>query len=208
MTGSRVEDRRARREQVKLARQRIARRRRRLHILRSTAIGLLVVAALVGGAFLVVRSGNAEVSFAGDLRQGGRLESLSLPKLEGGGRIDYSAFSDRPLVLNFFASWCPNCIHEMPGFERVHGQLGDRVGFLGVSQSDSRSASIQLAHQTGITYPAGFDASGRFFNAWGSFGMPTTVFIRAGGEIAYVYSGGIDEATLRSLIARYLGVPS
>ncbi len=208
MTGRRVDDRRARRDQVKLARRRVARRTRRLRTLRSAAIGLTVVAALVGGAFLVAGSGDAGVSFAGELRQGGRLQSLSLPALEGSGRIDYTAFSDRPLVLNFFASWCPNCAQEMPGFERVHGRLGDEIGFLGVSQSDARSASIDLAHQTGITYPTGIDASGRFFDAWGTFGMPTTVFIRPGGEIAYVYTGGIDEATLRSLIARYLGVPS
>jgi hypothetical protein len=73
-----------------------------------------------------------------------------------------------------------SCIAEMPGFERVHRQLGDRIGFLGVSQSDARSASIDLARRTGITYPAGIDATGRFFNAWGTFAMPTTVFIRPG----------------------------
>jgi cytochrome c biogenesis protein CcmG, thiol:disulfide interchange protein DsbE len=146
------------------------------------------------------------VSFAGDLRQGGRLERLSLPKLEGNGQLDYAQFSDRPLVLNFFASWCPNCIGEMPGFERLHEQLGDRVGFLGVSQSDSQSASIRLADRTGITYPAGRDPSGTFFHAWGTFGMPTTAFIKPGGDIAYVYAGGLDEATLRQLIGRYLGV--
>ena len=182
------------------------RRAQRLRALRSAGIGVVVAAALLGGALFVGRSGETGVSFAGDLRAGGRLERLSLPSLEGGGRIDYPGSSDRALVLNFFASWCPNCIAEMPDFERVHKQLGDRVGFLGVSQSDARSASIDLAHRTGITYPTGIDSTGRFFNAWGTFAMPTTVFIRPGGTIAYVYAGGLDEGTLRELIERHLGV--
>ena len=198
--------RHGRRERAKLARLRAARQRRRRHAIRSAAIVSAVIVALVGMGFLVVRSGSSGVSFAGDLRQGGRLESLSLPELQGSGRIDYAALSDRPLVLNFFASWCPNCIYEMPGFERVHDQLGGTAGFLGVSQSDTRSASIQLAHQTGITYPAGVDASARFFDAWGTLGMPTTVFIQRGGRVAYVQTGAIDGASLRELIASYLDV--
>ena len=202
----RIDDERERRERSKPARQRAARRRRRLHALQTGAIGLAIVSALVVGGFLVVNSGNAGVSFAGDLRQGGRLDALSLPKLDQGARIGYSAFSDRPLVLNFLASWCPNCIDEMPGFEWVREQLSDRVGFLMVSQSDARSASIQLAHETGISYPAAVDASGRFFDAWGTLGMPTTVFIQPGGRVAYVRTGALDETSLRELIERYLDV--
>jgi thiol-disulfide isomerase/thioredoxin len=126
------------------------------------------------------------------LRRGGHVE-VSLPALEGGDRIQYERFADRPLVLNFFASWCPTCIVEMPAFERLHRELGDEVRFLGVAQSDARSVSIELVQRTGITYPAGIDPSGRFFNAWGTFGMPTTVVIRPEGHIAYVYAGGLDD---------------
>jgi hypothetical protein len=75
-----------------------------------------------------------------------------------------------------------------------------------VSQSDARSASIQLAHETGISYPAAVDASGRFFDAWGTLGMPTTVFIQPGGRVAYVRTGALDETSLRELIERYLDV--
>jgi cytochrome c biogenesis protein CcmG, thiol:disulfide interchange protein DsbE len=166
----------------------------------------VVAAALLGAALVIGRPSETGVSFAGDLRRGGHLKALSLPALEGGERIQYARFRDRPLVLNFFASWCPSCIVEMPAFERLHGELRDEVRFLGVAQSDARSASIELVQRTGITYPTGIDPSGRFFNAWGTFGMPTTVFIRPGGHVAYVYAGGLDEATLRRLIERYLGV--
>ena len=131
---------------------------------------------------------------------------MQLPTLQGGGELDYATISDRPAVINFFASWCPNCVAEMPGFEKVHEAPGDRVAFLGISQSDSRDGSIALAHQTGITYPAGVDAQGAFFAATGSTGLPTTRFVLPGGKIAYMQVGALDEASLRAQIARYLGV--
>jgi cytochrome c biogenesis protein CcmG, thiol:disulfide interchange protein DsbE len=146
------------------------------------------------------------VAFAGDLRKGGRLEELRLPQLEGDGSVEYAAYADRPLVINFFASWWPNCIAEMPEFERVHAVLGDRVSFLGISQSDARGASIALAKETGITYETAIDERGEVFNAIGGLGMPTTVFVRPGGEIAEVWVGALDAESLRALVAEHLGV--
>ncbi len=172
---------------------------------------LETVVVLVGAIGLVLtrdirRDSSQEVAYAGTIRRGGTLERLELPTLEGSGTIDYATLSDKPLVINFFASWCPNCVGEMPEFEKVHQALGDRVRFLGVSQSDSTAASIALAQRTGITYPAGIDASGAFFRAAGTTGMPTTIFVRPGGAIADIWVGGLGEATLTSLIGQDLGV--
>jgi hypothetical protein len=80
------------------------------------------------------------------------------------------------------------------------------VTFVGVSQSDSRSASIDLVHQTGVTYQTAIDAQGSFYHAVGTTGMPTTLFIRPGGRVAYVQVGPLDRARLESYIARYLRV--
>ncbi|MFN2590254.1 MAG: TlpA family protein disulfide reductase [Actinomycetota bacterium] len=163
----------------------------------------MAIGAVGLGAF---RSGSSRVAFAGDFGVGGRVEKLSMPYLDQGGRFEYERFRNKPLVVNFFASWCPNCIAEMPGFEEVHEDLGDRVVFLGVSQSDSKAASIDLARQTGVRYPLGVDANGTFFRAVGGGGMPTTLFIKPGGQVAYVQVGALDAATLREGIQRYLGV--
>ena len=154
---------------------------------------------------LLGRSDSDGVAYAGDFRPGGTLESLQVPVLVGAGSVDYEDFADRPLVINFFASWCPSCISEMPAFEQVHRQLGDRVRFLGVSQSDSRDASIELARRAGITYPTGFDPVGSFFHATGVLGMPTTIFVRAGGKIADVWVGPLDAGSLKMLIEEHFG---
>jgi thiol-disulfide isomerase/thioredoxin len=172
---------------------------------RSTAIVVAAAVAAVVAVVVLTRAASGGVEFSGNLRAGGTLETLSLPRLEGDDSIDYAGLSDRPLVINFFASWCPNCIAEMPDFERVHRSLEGRVEFLGISQSDPASASIDLAHETGITYEAGIDRNGVFFNALGVTGMPTTVFVRPGGEIAEVWQGPLDESSLRQLIGQHLG---
>ena len=205
MSNATKQSKRQRREQARIERQRQLRRAARRKRLRGFGIAVVSVAVMGLVGFALVRSSNTGVAFAGDIRQGGKLESLHLPQLQGKGTVDYASFRSKPLVINFFASWCPNCIAEMPGFQQVHQQLGDRVGFLGISQSDSRGASIHLAEQTGIHYPTGYDAHGTFYNATGSTGMPTTLFVRPGGQIAYIQVGALDTNTLRQYIARYLG---
>ena len=171
------------------------------------ALILVLVAAAAVLTFALVRERQPTgVEFAGDLRKGGTIEEFRLPQLEGDGVVEYAAYADRPLMINFFASWCPSCIAEMPEFERVHGFLGDRVAFLGVSQSDSRDASIDLARATGITYDTAIDEQGEFFRAVGGVGMPTTIFVRPGGEIAEVWVGALDADALQQLVADHFGI--
>lgn len=199
-------EKRARRAEAKGARERELHRRARAGRLRTAAVVAVAIVGLAAFGSSLIRTSSAGVDFSGDLRPGGNLESLSLPRLEGDGAITYAELSERPLVLNFFASWCPSCIAEMPDFERVHQRLGGRVAFLGVSQSDPPQASLELVEQTGITYPTAIDRSGAFFRAVGGLGMPTTVFIRPGGEIVDVWVGQLDAATLERLIEQHLGV--
>lgn len=178
-------------------------RRRRIRsmalVTAAVLLGVLVIAALI-------RTSDDGVSYGGELRAGGTLTSLTLPRLEGDGVLEYASVDDRPLVINFFASWCPSCIAEMPDFERVQLALGDRIEMWGVSQNDAPSASVELARSTGITYPTAIDRDGAFFNALGVTGMPTTVFVLPGGRIADVWQGALDEASLLSLISERLGV--
>lgn len=178
----------------------------RIRVVAVAAAAVLAVAAVVLGLGLLRDPEPSGIAFAGDLRAGGTLEQLRLPELEGQGTFDYASNSDRPLVINFFASWCPFCIAEMPDLERVHRLLGDRVAFLGVSQTDPRDASIELAHETGITYDTAIDERGEFFSAVGGVGMPTTVFVRPGGEIAEIWVGPLDAVVLRELVAEHFGI--
>lgn len=133
--------------------------------------------------------------------------SVALTDFEG-GRFTLETYRGRPMVVNFWASWCPSCAAEMPAFEQVHQRFGGSVEFLGVNHSDTRSSAEELAHSTGVTYRLAEDPQGQLFVAFGGVGMPTTAFIAADGEIAEVVVGQLSEQQLASLIQEHLEVSS
>jgi thiol-disulfide isomerase/thioredoxin len=114
----------------------------------------------------------------------------------------------RPLVVNFFASWCAPCLDEMPGFEAVHQDLGDQVGFVGMAYRDSVEDALATVARTGVTYPTFADAGDAAMTYFGGIEMPTTVFIDAAGNVVDVQPGALSEDELRAAIADKLGVES
>ncbi|MEX1126911.1 MAG: TlpA disulfide reductase family protein, partial [Acidimicrobiia bacterium] len=107
----------------------------------------------------------------------------------------------QPVVLNFWASWCPACISEMPSFAEVHRRLGDRVRFIGINMQEvSLDAAIDLAGRTGVNYQLAHDPDGAIFRKFGGLAMPTTVFIAADGSVAQVHSGAIFSDDLAAII--------
>ena len=117
-----------------------------------------------------------------------------------GAKVSFSDLPDGPVVLNFFASWCPTCIAEMPDFETVHQNFADDVNFLGLATSDRIENAIALVADTGITYDVGNDRNGEVFSMFKGLGMPTTVFIDADGNVAKVHTGVLDVGSLTDTI--------
>lgn len=115
-------------------------------------------------------------------------------------------FEGVPLVVNFFAEWCTPCITEMPDFEAVHQELGDRVQFVGLNYDDTRERGLEIVERTGVTYFVGRDVSGAVFAAAKGYQMPTTVFIRADGTVADMRSMAMNADQLRDVIRKELGV--
>ena len=114
----------------------------------------------------------------------------------------------KPVVLNFFASWCAPCLTEMPGFEAVHQSLGDQVTVVGMAYQDSPEDALATVEQTGVTYPTYTDPDGSALTYFQGLSMPTTVFIDASGEVVDRVSGALSENELRGKISDVLGVPA
>jgi thiol-disulfide isomerase/thioredoxin len=121
-----------------------------------------------------------------------------------GGEANLSDYSGRPIVLNFFASWCASCVREMPAFEEVHRVRGDEVAFVGMSEDLVASDSLDLIARTGVTYDTGWDPKGHVLNNFRAFVMPTTVFITDAGEVAHTEFGALSVETLDGLIDEHL----
>jgi cytochrome c biogenesis protein CcmG, thiol:disulfide interchange protein DsbE len=110
-----------------------------------------------------------------------------------------------PLVVNFWASWCPPCVAEMrDAFEPLHRDLGREVTFLGVNLQDTDEAALEVVEQTGVTYELARDPDGELFTAFGAFGMPTTVFVDADGTVTAQHTGALTAEALDGLIRAQL----
>jgi thiol-disulfide isomerase/thioredoxin len=111
------------------------------------------------------------------------------------------AFVGRPLVVNFWASWCPSCVAEMSAaFRPVQTELSDRVTFLGMNIQDERHLALELLEETGVQWISAEDPHGELYAALGGLGMPFTVFVTGDGHIVERHNGPLTETQLRDLI--------
>jgi cytochrome c biogenesis protein CcmG/thiol:disulfide interchange protein DsbE len=173
------------------------------------ALALSLIAAACGGD----DGGNAtdrpsSQESEGVSEGGGDLPSVEVEMADGTTVALTDVLDGRPVVLNFFASWCAPCRAEMPDFAAVHRDVGDRVSFVGLAMQDTRDGGAEVVEQTGVAYPWGLDPTGEIFVELGGFAMPTTVYVAADGKIVGTDSGAIDESQLRDRLADLLGVPA
>jgi thiol-disulfide isomerase/thioredoxin len=134
--------------------------------------------------------------------RGERAASFDLPALVGGERhFTLAHFGGRPLVLNFWASWCTPCRSEMPALESAHKRLGSRVGFVGVDTQDSRGSARPFLSATGVTYPVVVDTDQEWAR-YGVFGLPTTFFISPTGRLLGRQVGGMTEQRVIEILRR------
>ncbi len=123
------------------------------------------------------------------------ITGLAYELFEGGTRT-LGHYRGRPLVVNFFAAWCPPCVAEMPEFQAVYEELGGEVAFLGLSQDRAAEEALDLVARTGVSYDIGWDPDLETFSEVGGMAMPTTAFVTAEGKLAEVYSGVLNEQAL------------
>ena len=111
----------------------------------------------------------------------------------------------KPIVLNFWASWCPPCKREMPEFDAVYQGLGSEVQFVMLDLIDGQRETVEMGEkyvsEQGFSFPVYFDTNQEGAYAYGIRSIPTTLFIDKDGYIIAGVQGAIDEETLRKGIA-------
>ena len=118
-----------------------------------------------------------------------------------GREIKLSDFSGKPVVLNFWASWCPPCKEEMPEFNKAYEELGGDVVFMMVDLVDGRRETVESGAEyvleRGFSFPVYYDVKGEAGNSYGVSYIPTTIFIDSDGFVVAGAQGAISEETLR-----------
>jgi protein SCO1/2 len=112
----------------------------------------------------------------------------------------------RPVVVAEWASWCPPCHAEARWLGRVAARHAGRVAFVGLDVNDDAAAARRFLARTPLGFPSYSDADGRAAARLGDFrGLPTTVFIRPSGQVAFVHAGRYTGAAgLEQDLARHL----
>ena len=107
---------------------------------------------------------------------------FSLPLLVGDGELSSAELDGRPVVINFWGSWCEPCKEELPAFQRTYADYQDEVEFVGINMKDNLDDARAMAEDFGLTYPLviGETKLEREFNL---VGYPTTVFITSDYEL-------------------------
>lgn len=172
-----------------------------------------VLAALAAGAVLWLAGGDDSPTSEPDVRltdpdiAPGEERELGSPVdvevllLDGSTTTIRDQLDGRPVVVNFFQSYCAPCVREMPEFQEVASELSGTVDFIGLAVLDRPEDAADLVEQTGVTYPWFRDRDGDASTAANVTNMPTTLFVAADGSVVTARSGAIDKATLQSLIA-------
>lgn len=122
-----------------------------------------------------------------------------------GDRFRFADHKGKPVLINFFASWCLPCREEMPVLEKiVRAYRPKGVVFLGIAIDDTEDKIQDFTRRYGVSFPVGLDQSGAVQKSFGLYGVPTTYFIDRAGIINYFHSGGVTEELLQHEIDKLL----
>lgn len=118
-----------------------------------------------------------------------------------GEEVKLSDFFDKPVVLNFWASWCGPCKSEMPHFEDAYQKYGEDINFVIVNLTDGTRETVENAsdfiEEQGYTFPLYFDTNTEGAMTYGTYSIPVTYFIGADGVPVAQANGALDAATLQ-----------
>ena len=128
---------------------------------------------------------------------------------ERGQSVQLSDYQGKPVVVNFWATWCGPCQSEMPGFENAYDEYKKDVQFMMVNlttweKTNSVSYVKDFLLDKGYDFPVFFDTKGEAADKYNVQSIPLTLFIDENGKLLYKHSGAMSETQLNHYIEKYL----
>jgi len=126
--------------------------------------------------------------------------AFSVPVLTHSGpataRVSLSGYAGKPLIVNFFASWCPPCQGETPLLAKFYRGEHGRVAMVGLDENDTVAAAVKFIAAHGVSYPIGWDPGLTVAGSYGVDGLPQTFFLNAQHRIVDHVLGAVTSADL------------
>jgi cytochrome c biogenesis protein CcmG/thiol:disulfide interchange protein DsbE len=113
-----------------------------------------------------------------------------------GRQVSLSQYASKPVIVNFWASWCEPCQQETPLLARWYKQQDGHVVLLGLDENDNAASALRFAQAKGVTYPIGFDPKTIAASDYHVDGLPQTFFLNAQHRVVDHVLGALTEAEL------------
>ena len=179
-------------------------------------VAAVAAACLIGFVVFVIVRGSPHPAVNGSsaleaapppvLKAGTSAPAFSLPALHGGDPVSLSAFRGKPVIVNFFASWCPDCRAELGAVAHVARTTSGRVAVIGVDSNETSTATAdRLLATAGATYPVAVDAQATVASHYLVQALPVTYFLNASGQVVGVALGPQSVTSLERWVARLEG---
>lgn len=126
--------------------------------------------------------------------------ALALPRLANGATLDLESLRGRPVIVNFWASWCAPCVRELPALASFSAEHSgpDAPQVLAVNVTEDVATIASFLAERGVTnLTVLLDSDGHASDVWGARGLPMTFHIDPAGRIAAVQRGEITLTALR-----------
>lgn len=163
-------------------------------------LGLLVIIALAGGLAV----GNTLMNSGKAPQTGGRAPPFRVKSLEGTEHT-LAGLAGKPVVLNFWGTFCPPCTEEMPALQKQSEKWADRnVTVIGMNLGESAVTVRSFVREYGIGFPVYLDSDDTVRKAYGVHQYPTTFFIQPDGKIFAIKIGQMDEPYIERTVAAML----
>jgi cytochrome c biogenesis protein CcmG/thiol:disulfide interchange protein DsbE len=130
-------------------------------------------------------------------------KNFVLPELGHPGRkVSLAAYAGRPVIVNFFASWCTPCQHETPLIARFYADHHGKVLILGVDSNDQAKSALRFVHTTGVRYPVGSDPfPASTTTSYGVYALPQTFILNSQHRIIRHIVGAVTMKDLNAAAA-------
>lgn len=145
-----------------------------------------------------VDSGNTNASVSADNRN--KAPDFKITDLAG-NEVQFYDYLGKPIILNFWASWCGPCQMEMPDFDEAYNTYGDKINFLMVNMTDGSRETVEKAsafiEEKAYSFPVFYDTSMEAAYSYAVYSLPTTYFLDSEGYLVASARGAIDKETLQ-----------
>ena len=167
-------------------------------------IAILILAILISLFAIFLATGLANQASATG-RSGEQLIGRKAPEFSAesinGKPVSLSNYPESPIILNFWASWCPPCRDETPHFEKIWRLYKEKdVVVIGINVQDDLNSANEYISEFDVTFVNGMDKNGRIMVDYGVTGLPVTFFLDREGMIIGRWVGSIGASSLESRV--------